>query len=81
MTDKNMDNKCQTLLNDYLSHWPSSHNDYDQKRFVSFAIEANRKGEPFPLEAFQESKVDERTTEWCLAAFRVVGYTLEVLDE
>lgn len=76
-----MDNECQTLLNDYLSHWPSSHNDYAQKRFVRFAIEANRKGEPFPMEAFNEANVNDRATEWCLTAFRVVGYTLEVLDE
>ena len=76
-----MSDHCKNLLDEYLSHWPESHNDYDQKRFVRYALEAHRQGEPFPLDTFAEAGVSERATEWCLNAFRVVGYTLEVLGE
>ncbi|MCI9055561.1 MAG: hypothetical protein HFJ87_10555 [Muribaculaceae bacterium] len=71
----------QTLLKNYLDHWPGSHNDYDQKRFVRYAIAAHRNGEAFPMDEFVKAKVSERAMEWCLAAFRAVGYTLEVLGE
>lgn len=68
------------LLTIFLEHWPESYHKYDQMRFVRWAIAAHREEIPFPLSQF-ESHMDTRAVQYYQAAFDMVGYTLEALDE
>ena len=69
------------LLQDFLSHWPESYNDYDEKRLVRWAIEAHRNESGFPLDRFVEAGLSERAIDYYRMAYRFVGHTLDVLDE
>lgn len=66
------------LLEIFLSHWPESYHEYDQKRFVRWAIAAHREKMSFPLSEF-EARMSEAAVRYYQAAFDMVGYTLDEL--
>lgn len=70
-----------SLLKNFLDHWPESYNDYDQKRFAKYAIEARKENLPFPLQAFQDKGISEKAIDYYQVFYKAVGLTLDVLHE
>lgn len=71
----------EELFNDFITHWPESYHDLDEKRFIRWAILAQRENQEFPETRFTEAGLNDDVINHYLNIYRIVGQTLDVLGE